>query len=218
MLKAIFFDIDDTLVDRTKAMRSALDTFMQSRPDVFAISESERYVAACLERDKRGYAPRSQFSEWVVNSFPRLQMTPSEFWQACAQAILDNIVIDPAICNMLASLRGRYRLGVISNGHGSRQRRKLQRAGLSQYFDSIIISGELGVAKPDARIYAGALSRAGFCASESLLVGDDVERDVLGPMQHGMASCWVARGRSYPRELPQPCRIIESILDLPEAL
>jgi len=86
----------------------------------------------------------------------------------------------------LAYLRGKYTLHLITNGFEDMQHRKLTSSNLKQYFDQIITSEHSGHLKPDPRMFAHALQAAGARAPESLMVGDNLECDVLGAHNAGI--------------------------------
>jgi putative hydrolase of the HAD superfamily len=91
----------------------------------------------------------------------------------------------------LRELRGRgLKLGVVTNGEGVRQRRKLAALGLDRSFDVILVSEEEGVRKPDAEIFRRALARCGVPAHEALFVGDHPVADVEGAYRAGLVAVW----------------------------
>lgn len=78
----------------------------------------------------------------------------------------------------LCSLRDRFRLGVATNGIGETQRAKLRRADLADLFDFVVVSAEVGVAKPDPAFYEVVCEAAGAAARDIVFVGDSVARDL----------------------------------------
>jgi putative hydrolase of the HAD superfamily len=86
----------------------------------------------------------------------------------------------------LDRLRGRVRMGVISNANGT-VRAKLERVGLAGYFELIVDSHEEGIEKPDPRIFARTLERMGVRPSEAAYVGDLYHVDVVGAAAAGLA-------------------------------
>lgn len=95
---------------------------------------------------------------------------------------------------VLALLRPRMKLAIITNGVAGLQRRKVALSGLAHWFDVIAISGELGIGKPDPGIFAWAADRLGVPLSACAMVGDNSERDVQGGKNAGCATAWVDRG------------------------
>ena len=86
----------------------------------------------------------------------------------------------------LERLRGRVRMGVVSNANGT-VRAKLARLGLADYFELIVDSQEVGIEKPDPRIFALALDRMGVAPAEAAYVGDLYHVDVVGAAAAGLS-------------------------------
>jgi putative hydrolase of the HAD superfamily len=103
---------------------------------------------------------------------------------------------------LVRSLAGRHRLGLLTNGPADIQRWKLQRIGLADCFDQVVISGETGIGKPDPRAFLLVTERLGVEASDAIMVGDSWERDVVGASRAGMPALWLSRGSVPPEELP----------------
>ncbi|HEV7129047.1 MAG TPA: HAD family hydrolase, partial [Ktedonobacterales bacterium] len=119
---------------------------------------------------------------------------------------------------VLDSLRPRHRLGLITNGAPDLQRLKLGGTGLADYFDPIVVSGELGVGKPEPAIFAHALARAGIDSSAAIMIGDSWARDIQGALGAGLRAVWI-----NPRGTPAPdsvagVAIIPDLRALPEVL
>ena len=92
----------------------------------------------------------------------------------------------PHACEVLAYLKSRYRLYILSNGSRVVQVKKLRVAGLEAYFRKVIVSEDIGVPKPYAPIFHFALSATQSYLEESLMVGDSWEKDVVGAADIGM--------------------------------
>jgi len=88
----------------------------------------------------------------------------------------------------LAALAGRYRIVAVSNGNAD-----VHRIGIGQYFAASLSAGDVGVAKPDPRIFHAAASALDVPPHQVLHVGDDAHLDVLGALQVGMQTAWVNR-------------------------
>jgi putative hydrolase of the HAD superfamily len=104
---------------------------------------------------------------------------------------------------LVQSLRGARRLGLLTNGPTDIQRLKLEGTGLTDCFDSVVISGEVGIGKPDPAVFAYALDRLGAAAEHAVMVGDSWERDVVGALGAGMSAVWVSGGRPRPPGHPE---------------
>ena len=124
----------------------------------------------------------------------------------------------PGAQDALAALAGAYRLAIVTNGIPDVQREKLVRTGLDRQVDVVVVSGELGVGKPDPRIYEAALHGVGATADEALMVGDSFARDVAGAQAVGIRAAWIADGRSRPDPTVIPFLTVASLADLPAVL
>jgi putative hydrolase of the HAD superfamily len=93
----------------------------------------------------------------------------------------------------LQALGARFRLALVSNGPGDLQRLKLAASDLSGLFDAVIISGEVGVAKPRPGIFTLALQSLGCTPQEALMIGDDWCNDVEGARLAGVGAILVDR-------------------------
>jgi putative hydrolase of the HAD superfamily len=117
----------------------------------------------------------------------------------------------PEVPETLARLRaGGARLAVVSNWDVSLHD-VLERTGLRPLVDAVVVSAELGVAKPDPAIFAAALERLGATAGEALHVGDSVEHDVAGARAAGIDAVLVARDGA---EVPDGVRAVASLDEL----
>jgi len=104
---------------------------------------------------------------------------------------------------LLLDLKGAYRLGLLTNGQPDMQWPKIKTLGIEGLFDAIVISGEVGIYKPDRRIFEVLLARLGMEAHRTLYVGDSQEMDVAGAKSAGMRSAWVRRnGEGDPATAP----------------
>ncbi|MBN1835754.1 MAG: YjjG family noncanonical pyrimidine nucleotidase [Spirochaetales bacterium] len=121
----------------------------------------------------------------------------------------------PHARRVLAALSSAARLALLTNGISEVQRGRLAASGIASHFTTILISGEVGLAKPDPRIFALALNRLGLPAVEVLCVGDSPSSDIRGARLAGIATCWFARGAAgYPPEEPAPDYRIRDLRDL----
>jgi putative hydrolase of the HAD superfamily len=119
---------------------------------------------------------------------------------------------------LLARLRRRYRLGLVSNFYGNLED-VCAEAGIAGLFDVMVDSTRVGVTKPDARIFRHALDALGAAPSEATFVGDSPSRDMAGARGVGMRHVWLTGHRPAP---PSPCcpgdRVIPTLAELESVL
>ena len=129
-----------------------------------------------------------RFAAWAA----RLQVSPLDLNSAF-------MAVMAAIClplegaqNLLNTLQAKAKLGIITNGFTELQQARLERTGLKSYFDLLVISEQVGIAKPHPGIFEHAFALMGHPARESvLMVGDTLESDILGGINAGIDTCWL---------------------------
>jgi putative hydrolase of the HAD superfamily len=100
----------------------------------------------------------------------------------------------PETETVLYELKSMYKLGILTNGAPDLQRQKIERSGLAHYFDAIVVSGEVGVGKPQPAVFNTVLEQLAVPAHTTLMVGDSLERDMLGASRVGLKGIWINRG------------------------
>ncbi len=183
-VKAIFFDFDDTLQSRKGAYRLYCESFLSKYfPN---ISEEERLIKLdeMEEHVDGGYKDREvYFPEmielWQWEDHPPLQELYDSFNFDFGKHI---VMLDGAV-DVLKEIKKRgYILGCVTNGVSSLQNIKLDTAGIRDMFDVVVVSGDIGIYKPDRRIFDEAVRRAGVKNQEALFVGDHPINDIQGAL------------------------------------
>ncbi|HEX5370267.1 MAG TPA: HAD family hydrolase [Dehalococcoidia bacterium] len=124
-------------------------------------------------------------------------------------------IVYPDTAQLLAALPADVSVAIITNGPKLSQREKLQTASLDTAAHVLAISGELGFAKPDARIFRYALEALGVEPKEALHVGDSLQNDVGGANAAGLTSVWLNRNAAKRRDDdPLPHHEIASLREL----
>lgn len=122
----------------------------------------------------------------------------------------------------LERLRRTHRLGLVTNGCPDIQRRKLGGSGLAHFFDAIVVTGEVGVGKPDPEPLRVALRMLAARAEDAAMVGNSLVTDVGGAKNAGVLSVWLNRDGSWTSEagarFGAPDVEIRGLAELPEAL
>lgn len=93
------------------------------------------------------------------------------------------LALDQETVSMLRQLRQKYLLGLVTNGPSNAQWEKVAKLSLNQYFDVILVSGDLPWEKPDARIFEEACRCLRVRPNECLMVGDKIETDIIGNLE-----------------------------------
>jgi putative hydrolase of the HAD superfamily len=120
---------------------------------------------------------------------------------------------------VLHTLKKHFKLALLTNGAPDIQGTKIDGSKLAGFFETIIISGDLGFGKPDARIFQLVLERLSVAAHEAVMIGDSLNRDVAGARDAGLHTIWINR---YKRTLadthPIPDLELTNLRDLPALL
>jgi putative hydrolase of the HAD superfamily len=196
-VSAVFFDVDDTLVDYTSTSRRALDDAMGAG-DSYPLWEA--ISAPYFERHGRGEIGFEPMRIARTAAFLRALGRDADAGQAAAfeqarfTALNRSFVLFDDVLGCLAALRGQsLRLGVITNNDGPHQRRKLAMVGLLDAFDAVAISGEIGAGKPDPAIFGHACAALGVAPAAAVHVGDRLDADALGALGAGLRGVWLDR-------------------------
>lgn len=182
MRQWIFLDVGSTLVDETEAFEHRLRDILPGSGIARERFEEKRLELAQTGADGNNAAIK--FFNLVKTPWHSEDETPFE---------------DSAETLEYLKNKG-YKLGVIANQPlGTEQR--LQTWGLLHYFDVIAASAELGVTKPDARIFEKAFELAGCTAEDAVMVGDRLDNDMIPAKSLGMQTVWIRKGISAKQNL-----------------
>lgn len=199
VLEVLFFDIDGTLLEYGLEPDAALRQACAAQGIDASLDHHAYYV---LYRVVQAERPRAGYEEVSDEAYRRLLATRGWDEPALARRVaaryrrdrLASIELYPETLEVLDALRGNHTLGVISNGPGEIQRAKVEKFDLQRYFETIVISGEVGTDKPEAAIFRLALERIGAEAAQTGHIGDNPRDDVQGARDAGLTSIWVNRG------------------------
>ena len=226
MYRALLFDLDDTLFSLRGCEAQALQRTLEDAGlreglpadciQAFA-SISARYWAA---RTADGYTQysREEVLQRTWRDFLSLYGLDAslsaglaeQFWIAFCRAS----ALNPGAAEVLKSLSPHYRLGMITNGHSDSQRGRLEAAGLLEVFDPLLISEEVGAAKPDVRIFEVALEQLSLPPKAVLYIGDSISHDREGCLRAGIDFCHYCPGWRAVDELPDARYRITALTDL----
>jgi len=134
---------------------------------------------------------------------------------AFADEFMHHVSLDQDAMNVLQKLKGKYKLGLISNfGIPECARKLLKKFGLFGFFEVVIISAEINQRKPSPEVFRKALKILDVEASRSVFVGDMLDLDVMGPKNVGMKSVLVKRRPIKEKAIVQPDKQINNLAEL----
>lgn len=137
----------------------------------------------------------------------RIRASAEEFGRWYLDALSRAHGLWPGCRNTLRLLRARFRLAALTNGLQAVQRPRLRAAGLMPLFEAVVVSEEIGAAKPDRRFFEAAWTRLGRPRPEQvLMIGDQWEADITGAAAFGWHTCWFnPRNEPAPSQPPVRC-------------
>ncbi len=197
MIKAVFFDIDDTLYDTSGfaklARKAALNVMIDAG---LPLSPDEAYALLREIIKEKG----SNYDRHLNVLTKRVFGEEKPLLIALGMITYHNVKfallrLFPETMSTLIHLKAQgYHLGVISNGITIKQYEKLVRLGLHHFFHSVITSQEAGVEKPDIAIFELAMKTMGCKAENSVMIGNSFNDDVLGAINAGMSAVFLTHG------------------------
>lgn len=232
--KDLFIDFDDTLYDtHGNAVIALAETFEAFRLDRYFddpqtfydaywtanIDLWTRYSHGEITRDylivERFRRPLSVGSGLEVNEKYCLEMS-DRFLDFCSSK---PGVVEGAH-ELMDHLRRRgYRMHMTSNGFHEVQYKKLAACGLRDYFDTIILSEDAGVNKPSPQYFDYALRQSGAMRESTLMIGDNLQTDILGALNAGIDALLFNRWDVDVSESPQaPTCVVSSLREIMEIL
>ena len=209
MIRAVLFDLDDTLVDHHFASRAALAgvrerfTALQSLELEELVRENQHILDSMHHEVALG---KRSVADARIERYRRLfAFVGHPITRAGAAAELhrrtyhaNRRCVEGAL-ELVMHLRTRVRIGVVTNNTVAEQTEKLATFGFAPYVDALITSEEIGVAKPNPAIFRIALERVGCDAHEAVMIGDAWVHDVLGASAAGIRALWLNRhGAAHP--------------------
>ena len=216
----VMFDIDDTLVDHTAAVRAGVGALHEAaRPTASLEALYASWHAAMIEhfpRYLRGELTYEEQRRARLRQTVAPSSTDSEadrLFDCYFEAYQSAWALFPDALACLTRLE-HVPLGIISNGNGAEQRRKLERTGIAEHFQIVHISSERGYAKPAPELFLGACSAAGVAPQLATYVGDLYETDAVGARRAGLRGIWLNRSDSLSPDREPP--MIRGLDEVPE--
>jgi YjjG family noncanonical pyrimidine nucleotidase len=202
----LLFDADGTLFDYDKAEMQALrQTFEQ-----FGHAYQTEYLALYRPINQKLWVELEQGTitqaalqvrrfELLLQSLG-IQGDGSAFGTCYLQNLAGAWALMDGAEEMIRALHPAYRLMIVTNGLKDVQRPRLNASPIGKYFDDVVISEEVGAAKPSRAFFDVAFARMGNPPKrEVLLIGDSLSADIRGGIDYGIDTCWF-----NPAHLPRP--------------
>lgn len=240
MIKGLIFDVNGTMADiltdeSSEEVYRVLSNFLDYQGISLSPGDVKRLYFDANKRQRR--TSPEKFPEFDVVAIFRellenhataytadlpeeklnvLPLILAEIFRAASRFKLQ---LYPGVREVLDDLRGRYQLAVLSDGQTAWAVPELRSAGLLDFFNPVIVSGDLKFCKPDRRMFELALSEMRLSAPEVLFVGNDMYRDVFGAHEAGLKTIFFKSNQGEQKYRgAEPDYIIYDFRQLPEAI
>jgi len=184
-IHAVAFDLDDTLVVTDRDRQTLLD----EATDAAGVRDIDRREYLAAHGADLASETRAPIFDAVLDNGDAEAAS-----RAYRDAVNDALVPVPGVPDLLAELRERYCVGLLTDGPSRAQRSKLERLGWTALFDTVVVTGELEAGKPDPRAFRALTDGLGVPPEETVYVGDNPTADVRGAKRAGMLAVQVLDG------------------------
>jgi putative hydrolase of the HAD superfamily len=225
-LKAVLFDIDDTLFSTTEFAKRARSNSVRAMREAglrLPQQELEHELEEVIREFSSNYHQHFDKLLMRLPTAAHAGVNPALIVSAGVVAYHDTKFQElkpfPDVKPLLRALRAAgIRTGIVTHGLTTKQAEKLVRLGLLDFFDpeAIFISDQVGISKPNPKLYALALRELGLSAAEVMYVGDNLANDIAPPNSLGMLTTWArraARAGQDPDEIT-PDHVVEDFREL----
>ncbi|GLQ74017.1 HAD family hydrolase [Vibrio penaeicida] len=202
MIKAVYFDLDNTLVDRNASIDRFALKFYDHFSKQLVESDIDKISSLIKTLDNGGYlkpdSPYKRIYTAIAYELPKqlnwhsppLPIEIEQFWK---NNIPECAVEMNHAHELISTLKEKgLHLGIISNGEEWSRQRTAHATSFSHHFSQIISSEKAGYKKPDSRIFIESARSAGYSTSECIYVGDHPVNDVQGSINAGMKAIWLS--------------------------
>lgn len=203
----LFLSLDNTLLDRAGAFRSWAKGFLAE------IGAPDHDIGWMDSFDADGMTPTWDLADAIRDRY-HLRMPAIDIVDAAREGLLANLRLDPMVAFALRIAADAHWIPiVVTNGETRVQEEKMHRTGLHDLVAGYVISQQVGVRKPNPRIFAIAAERAGRRFRRAWLIGDSPEADIGGADAIGVNSVWLSRGRQWQDTRYTPTRTCHGFIE-----
>jgi len=224
--KWLLLDADNTFLDFASASKKSLfstckDYKLNCDENIYKIYKVENAkVWESFENNEiTALELRSLRFEKFFSAIKVKGIDPYEFNAQFLQNLIKVSEVYDGAIELLENLKPRYSMSVITNGLKEVQRPRINKLQMNHIFKSIIVSDEIGVAKPDVKFFEHSYNSISNPPPKSqiLVVGDNLKSDILGGNNFGVDTCWLSHKKQNNSSI-KPTYTVDNLFDLPKIL
>ncbi|WP_298285676.1 YjjG family noncanonical pyrimidine nucleotidase [uncultured Lutibacter sp.] len=224
-IKHIFFDLDHTLWDFETNSDIAFETIFKKHEVNVSLNKFLNYYRGINENYWKLYREEKITKEEL--RYGRLKQAFTKIKHEVKDDLINMLAVDyievlpnnnqlfEGAYEILDHLKPNYKLHIITNGFNEVQSKKLENSGLQGYFDKIITSEDAGVKKPNPIIFKYALEQAKACSTESIMIGDNWEADVMGAINTGIDAIYF---NYHKKSVAENIKSVNNLLEIKQYL
>ncbi|MFF5232130.1 HAD family hydrolase [Dactylosporangium sp. NPDC000521] len=202
----LLLSLDDTLLDRAGAFRAWAVDFLRG------IGAPEYDLDWLLSVDADGMSSTWDVAEGIRERYG-LREAAIDLVEEIRGELMARVRLNPlTACALAIAEDAGWVPVVVTNGETRQQEEKLRKTGLDRYLADWVISEDVGVRKPNPRIFAIAAERARMRLGGAWIIGDSPEADIGGAADVGMRSVWLHRGRRWVEPRYAPTRTADGVI------
>jgi 2-haloacid dehalogenase len=220
--RGLLLDADNTLFDyemaESRALEETLETMVPALERPRAAAAYRSINADWWARFEKGSTTANalkvgRFADLIVHL--GLREDPAETSARYIAILSTKAVLLPHARESVAAASAAAKLCLITNGLSLVQRGRLAASGMAGYFSAVLISEELGIAKPDPRFFHAASEALGIACEELLCIGDSPAADIAGARAAGIDACWFApEGTAWPGPGERPLFVLHDLRNI----
>jgi len=216
--KGIIFDLDNTLLDRTKSFGQFTTKLLQQYFN--HLEDTIELYNTIIDLDQDGYRDKKELFAQLVDEFPWNERPNVQELMAFYEAeYVNSAVVMEHAREVLSFLRGKYKTALITNGRTMIQYGKIDHLGIRGEFDTILVSEEVNVKKPNPLIFNMALERLQLPPEQCIYIGDHPVNDVEGAAAIGINTIWIQANQPWRENIKaKPLHTITQLNELLEIL
>lgn len=211
--KAVLFDFDDTLQDRTEAFLKVARLLISRHMHTADESQREQYARQMCTENAGGYVDYSTFFHSFVERWPFDEGVTGDMllWEYHRLFPLCSVLYKETPTVLQEIYRRGYRIGIVTNGNSLLQNRKLDITNLRTSADAVLISGDEGIHKPHPELFRRVAERLCVAPKNCVCVGDHPINDIQGAKSAGMKTIFLNTRElpEHPDGVPEVSRLVD---------